>query len=54
MSEKQEHKKRFNAKVRWVREFEKWLASEPSMLRIFAWHKWKKAKPNLEDFIKED
>ena len=53
MSEKQEHRKRLNAKVEWIRAFEKWLHEEPSMVRVFKWRKWKKAKPNYEDFLKE-
>ena len=53
MSEKQEKRKRLNAKVEWIRAFEKWLAEEPSMIRIFKWRKWKKAKPNYEDFLEE-
>lgn len=51
MSEKQEHRKRLNAKVEWIRAFEEWLQKEPSMIRIFKWRKWKKSKPNYEDFL---
>ena len=54
MSEKQEKRKRLNAKVEWMRAFEKWLQEEPSMIRVFKWRKWKKTKPNYEDFLKEE
>ncbi len=54
MSERQEHKKRFNAKVAWCRAFEEWLRNEPSMFRIFAWRKWKKQKPNVEDYLTKE
>lgn len=45
MSEKQEHKKRYNLRLQYIAEFGKWLESEPPMVRIFAWWRWKKQRP---------
>lgn len=45
MSEKQEHRKRYNRKLIYIAEFDKWLDSEPSMFNLIAWHKWKKQRP---------
>jgi hypothetical protein len=42
MSERREKKKRYNQKLEYIAEFEKWLQKEPPMIRVFAWHKWKK------------
>lgn len=49
MSEKQEHKKRFQMRMRYVAEYDKWLSREPSMWRVIAWHRWKAEKPIMED-----
>lgn len=49
MSEKQEKKKRYNRRLEFIAEFDKWLNSEPSMIRIFKWRKWKKNRPIWED-----
>ena len=32
-------------KLKYAAEFEKWLADEPCIVRIIAWHKWKNNKP---------
>ena len=45
MSEKQEHKKRYNLRLQYIAEFGKWLEAEPPMVRIFAWWRWKKQRP---------
>ena len=47
MSEKQEHKRRYNQKLEFVAHFEKWLAEEPAMWRLIAWHRWKNRRPVL-------
>lgn len=52
MSEKQEHRKRWQAKVRYAHDFDKWLRSEPPMLMIFSWLRWKKERPVLEEYAK--
>ena len=45
MSERQEHKKRYNQRLQYIAEFGKWLDAEPPMVRIFAWRRWKKRRP---------
>lgn len=45
MSERQEHKKRYNLKLQYIAEVTKWLQAEPPMIRFWAWHKWKRQKP---------
>ena len=45
MSERQEHKKRYNQKLVYIALFEKWLEQEPPMYRFMKWHRWKKQKP---------
>ncbi len=45
MSEKQEHRKRYNRRLQFIAEFEKWIHREPPMYRMFAWHRWKKSRP---------
>lgn len=45
MSEKQEHRRRFNMRYEYVKTMEAWLAVEPPMIHFIKWHKWKKARP---------
>ena len=45
MSESREHKKRFYIKMRYVEEFENWLASEPPLISFVKWWRWKKERP---------
>lgn len=45
MSERQEHKRRYNRKLEFIAHFEKWIENEPQMIRIFAWRKWKNSRP---------
>ena len=45
MSERQEHKKRYNQKLEYIAKFEKWLDKEPPIINFFAWRKWKKQRP---------
>lgn len=45
MSERQEKKRRYNQKLEWIAAFEKWLASEPPIWKLFSWRRWKKNKP---------
>ncbi len=52
MSEKQEKRKRFNAKLRYIHDFESWMNREPNKLRIFAHRKWKKEMPKFNDYLK--
>lgn len=45
MSERQEKKKRYNLRLQYIAAFNKWLAREPQMWRIFAWRRWKRGRP---------
>lgn len=45
MSERREHKNRYNQKLEYIARFYNWLDDEPSMIHIFRWRKWKKARP---------
>lgn len=45
MSERREHKRRYNQRLEYIAQFEKWEAEEPSILRILSWHKWLKNRP---------
>lgn len=45
MSESREHKRRYNLRLQFIAEFDKWLESEPDHWRIFSHRKWKKARP---------
>ena len=49
MSEKQEHRKRYNLRLMWIADYEKWLNKEPPMWRVFSWHKWKRSRPKWEE-----
>lgn len=45
MSERQEHKKRYNQRLEFIAHFTKWLEKEPPMIRIISWWRWKKQRP---------
>lgn len=45
MSERQEHKRRYNLRLQYIAEFNKWLDREPPRYRLFAWRKWKAERP---------
>ena len=45
VSERQEKKRRYNLRLMWIAEFDKWLNREPPMWRVFAWRKWKAERP---------
>lgn len=49
MSERQEHKRRYNRRLQFIAEFEKWLEKEPSMIRIISWWRWKQQRPVWEE-----
>ena len=48
MSERQEKKRRYNKKLEYIADFNKWLNEEPPMLRFISWHSWKKTRPKGE------
>lgn len=45
MSEKRAHKQRYNRRLEYIAEFQKWLEREPSRMFFIAWHRWKKDRP---------
>lgn len=45
MSESREHKRRYNQRLQYIAEFNKWMDSEPPMLRLISWVRWKKHRP---------
>lgn len=45
MSERQEKKKRYNLRLQYIAEFQKWLDQEPPMFRVFKWRRWKRERP---------
>lgn len=49
MSERQEHKKRYNLRLQYISEHTKWLDREPPMWRVFAWRRWKRERPVWEE-----
>lgn len=48
MSEKQEHRKRLNARLQYAAEFERWVAACPSVLTFWKIKKWIRAMPKRE------
>lgn len=51
MSEKQEKKRRYNQRLAFIAAFEYWLKSEPHWWRFISHYKWRKRKPEIEDYI---
>ena len=45
MSERQEHKKRYNLRLQYIAEFGKWLDAEPPLWRVSRWRRWKSMRP---------
>lgn len=45
MSEKREHKRRYNLRLEYIAHFYKWLENEPPMILFWRWRKWKNARP---------
>ena len=45
MSERQEKKRRYNQRLEYIAHFQKWIAEEPPMWRLIAWHVWKRRRP---------
>lgn len=44
MSESKEHKRRYNRRLEFIADFEKWLEKEPPMLLFWQWKKWKNSR----------
>ena len=49
MSEKQEKRKRLNARIDYIEAFALWMQREPAMWRIFSWHRWKRNRPHFKE-----
>ncbi len=45
MNQKQEKRRRLNARIDHIEAFALWLMEEPPMWRVFSWHAWKKRRP---------
>ena len=45
MSESREHKRRYNLRLQYIAEVDKWLEREPPMWKIFKWRRWKAERP---------
>lgn len=50
MSEKQEHRRRFNARIAYAAAIERWAQKQPSRILFFAVRRWLKEMPRKEDF----
>lgn len=50
MNESKAKKARYNQRLQYIAEFNKWLDREPSRFRIFAWRRWLKQKPIWRGF----
>lgn len=50
MSERREHKRRYNIRLMYIAEFEKWIMREPPMWRVFRWHKWLRERPDMKEW----
>ena len=48
MSEKREKRRRYNQRIEYIANFNKWLDTEPPIVRLISWHRWKKSRPIFE------
>lgn len=46
MSEKQAKRRRYAAKIKFVRLYESWLSQEPPLWQLIRWHRWAKIRPS--------
>ena len=53
MSEKREKRRRYNQWIEYIANFNKWLDTEPSILRLILWHRWKKSRPIFKEMDEE-
>lgn len=53
MSERQEKRLRYNARLEYIAEFTKWLDRKPPRMFFLRWHKWKRQRPVFQDILKE-
>lgn len=52
MSERREHKRRYNLQLEYIARFSNWLNNEPPMILFWRWRKWKKERPIWDDSAK--
>lgn len=45
MSERQEKRRRCNARLAYIAKFERWLEKEPPRIFFWQWLRWKKERP---------
>ena len=53
MSEKREKKRRYNQRLEYIADFNKWLDTEPPIVRLISWHRWKKSRPIFKKMNEE-
>ena len=53
MSEKREKRRRYNQRLEYIANFNKWLDTEPPIVRLISWHRWKKSRPIFENTDEE-
>lgn len=49
MNQKQEKRRRLNARIDHIEAFAQWLMEEPPLWRIFSWRAWKKRRPVFQE-----
>ena len=49
MSEKREKRRRYNQRLEYIADFNKWLDAEPPIVRLISWRRWKNSRPILEE-----
>ena len=52
MSGRRMHKTRYNQKLEYIDQFERWLRLEPPMILFWMWIRWKKRRPTWKDVEK--
>ena len=50
MSERQEHRRRLNARIAYAAAIERWAKNQPLPIRLFAIRRWLKEMPRKENF----
>lgn len=45
MSEKQEHRRRWQLRLQYISAYDAWLLREPPLWRVFSRRKWMKDRP---------
>ena len=53
MSEKREKRRRYNQRLEYIADFNKWLDTEPPIVKIIAWRRWKKSRPIFKKMDEE-